>query len=208
MTANVAWEAGRAFHLAGDPARAIAWYRRGFAGKSARLQIGRSPRDLSEGIILALGEQRRWGDVLAECDRMEAAYPEDGLSASWYRAYALWRSGRPVEPPRPTPGDLDVWKVWTLECRRALGEVPGPLVEAVARLRRTTTDVGPLLDSLEAELLAALGRKDEARSLAAAALDGCRRGAATDTVLRSHLDLVAERARKLGVGPPVAAGAR
>ena len=139
---------------------------------------------------------------------MEAAYPEDGLSASWYRAYALWRSGRPVEPPRPTPGDLDVWKVWTLECRRALGEVPGPLVEAVARLRRTTTDVGPLLDSLEAELLAALGRKDEARSLAAAALDGCRRGAATDTVLRSHLDLVAERARKLGVGPPVAAGAR
>jgi len=205
MTANVAWEAGRAFHLAGDPVRAVAWYRRGFSGSAARLQIGRSPRDISEGIVLALGEQRRWGDALAECDRMEAAYPEDGLSASWYRTYALWRSGRPVEPPAQTAGDLDTWRVWALESRLARGTDPGSLVDGVAALRRTTTDVGPLLDSLEAELRAALGRKDEARQLAAAALEACRRGAASDPVLRSHLDLVAERARKLGAGPAAAA---
>ena len=206
MTANVAWDAGRAFHLAGDPVRAVAWYRRGFSGPAARLQIGRSPRDISEGIVLALGEQRRWDDALAECDRMAAAYPDDGISAPWYRTWVLWRSGRPVDPPAPSPGDLDAWRVWGLESRLARGGDAATLLSEVAALRRRPSEVGPLLDSLEAELLAVLGRSGEARALALVALEGCRRGAANDPVFRAHLDLVAGRARRLGVSPAAAAG--
>jgi tRNA A-37 threonylcarbamoyl transferase component Bud32 len=199
MTTNVAWEAGRAFHLAGDLSRAVAWYRRGFVGAAARLQIGRHPRDLVEGIVLALGEGHRWGDALAECDRAEAGYPTASHSVASLRTYVLWRSGRPAPPPSLEFDDLDEFKLWALESRFARGVVPTRLLAEVEQLRQTTSEVGPLLDSLESELLAALGRRDEAKRVALAALEGCRRGAMTSPVLRAHLDLVAERAHKLGV---------
>jgi tetratricopeptide (TPR) repeat protein len=208
MTANVAWEAGRAFHVAGDLTRSVAWYRRGFSGTAARLQIGRHPRDLVEGAVLALGELGRWGDALAECDRLEAGYPDLSSAASSLRTYALWRSGRPAEPPAASSDQLDEYLVWGLESRFARGANPGTLLPEVKDLRRATVGVVPLLDSLEAELLAALGRTEEARKISLAALEGCRRGAGSDPVLRAHFDLVAGRARRLGVRPAAAGGRR
>ena len=84
---------------------------------------------------------------------------------------------------------------------RALGEAAAPLLAEVERVGREAPDVAPLFASLRAELLAALGRRDEARALAAEALDGARALAATDTGVRAHLSLVEARARSLGVRP-------
>ena len=50
--------------------------------------------------------------------------------------------------------------------------------------------------------------REQARALAAEALDGARALAATDTGVRAHLALVAERAVRLGVRPAGGGGSR
>lgn len=204
--APIALEAGRAFHLRGELARAVAWYRRGLTGRGDRARIGLFPRDLLVGVLLALGEAGRWDDAAAEVDRFEAAYPDRVRDVAAARAFVAWRSGR--KPARYADGvaDIGLFRYWGLEARRASGETAGSLLADVERVGREAPDVAPLFASLRAELLAALGRKDEARALAAEALDGARDLAATDTGVRAHLGLVAERARTLGVRPSAGGG--
>jgi len=206
--APIALEAGRAFHLRGEPARAVAWYRRGLTGRGDRARIGADPRDLMLGVVLALGETGRWDDAAAEVDRFEAAYPDRVSEVGAARAWVAWRSGR--KPARFADGiaHIGLFRYWSLEVRRALGEEAGPLLADAERVGREATDVAPLFASLRAELLAALGRRGEARVLAAEALDGARVLAARDTGARAHLSLVAERARALGVRSAGAGGRR
>ncbi len=197
--APISLEAGRAFHLRGELARAVAWYRRGLTGRGDRARIGVYPRDLMVGVVLALGEAGRWDDAAAEVDRFEAAYPDRARDVAAARAFVTWRSGR--RPTRYADGvaDIGLFRYWGLEVRRALGEGAAPLLADVERVGREAPDVAPLFASLRAELLAAIGRRDEARAQAAEALDGARDLAAADTGVRAHLSLVEARARRLGV---------
>ncbi|HRY44725.1 MAG TPA: serine/threonine-protein kinase [Thermoanaerobaculia bacterium] len=199
--ARIALEAGRAFHLRGDLARAVAWYRRGLTGRGDYARIGIYPRDLMLGSVLALGEAGRWDDTAAEVDRFEAAYPDRVRDVAAVRAFVAWRSGRSPARFADSVADIGLFRYWGLEARRASGEAATPLLADVERVGREAPDVAPLFASLRAELLAALGRKDEARALAAEALDGARDLAATDTGVRAHLSVVEARARSLGVRP-------
>ncbi|MDX9734994.1 MAG: protein kinase [Thermoanaerobaculia bacterium] len=199
--ARIALEAGRAFHLRGDLARAVAWYRRGLTGRGDHARIGIYPRDLMLGVVLALGEAGRWDDAAAEVDRFEAAYPDRVRDVAAARAFVAWRSGRRPARYADSVADIGLFRYWGLEARRAGGEAADALLVDVERVGREALDVAPLFVSLRAELLAALGRRDEARVLATEALDGARDLAATDTGVRAHLSLVAERARKLGFRP-------
>ncbi len=207
-SAPIALEAGRAFHLRGELARAVAWYRRGLTGRGDRARIGTYPRDLMVGAVLALGEAGRWDDAAAEVDRFEAAFSDRLRDVAAARAFVSWRSGR--RPARYADGvaDIGLYRYWGLEARRALGEGAAPLLADVERVEREAPDVAPLFASLRAELLAALGRRDEARTLAADALDGARALATTDTGVRAHLAVVAERAVRLGVRPAGGGGSR
>ncbi len=206
--APIAVEAGRAFHLRGDLARAVGWYRRGLSARGDRARVGFDPRELIVGEVLALGEQGRWDDAAAEVDRFEAAHPDRGFEAAPLRAWVAWRTGR--HPARFEEQHLSIGLVRyiRLEVMRALGDGPAALLAEAARVEREALDVAPLLASLRAELLADLGRRDEAREAAAEALAGARTLAAIEVGVRAHLGLVAERAKRLGVSPAAAAGRR
>src|SRR6185295_375558 len=52
---EAAYDAGRAYHLAGRLEESVAWYRRGF-GTGAGAASGRGRYEFLEGIVLALGE--------------------------------------------------------------------------------------------------------------------------------------------------------
>ncbi len=204
----VAFEAGRSFHLRGDLDRAVSWYQRGRSGRGEYARIGSYPRELLVGEVLALGEAGRWDDAAGEVDRFEAAYPDRDFDTAPLRAWIAWRSGR--RPARFEEGvaSIGLYRYWRLEVRLALGDDAATLLAEEERVALDALDVAPLFASLRAELLADLGRKPEARALAAEALSGARALAASDTGVRVHLDLVVERARRLGVRPAAAAGRR
>lgn len=206
--APVAVEAGRAFHLRGDLDRAIDWYRRGLSGRGDRARVGGDPRELVVGEVLALGERHRWDDAAAEVDRFDAAYPDRSFDSAPLRAWVAWRCGRrPVRFEGVTPS-IGLYRYWYLEVRHALGDDAATLLAEAELVALEALDVAPLFTSLRAELLAGLGRKAEAKELAAEALSGARTLAASDTGVRAHLDLVVERARRLGVSSAAAAGRR
>lgn len=206
--APIALEAGRAFHLQGDLYRAVSWYRRGLGARGDRARVGGDPSELATGLVLALGEEGRWEDAAIEVDRFEASHPDQLQQALPLRAYVAWRSGRRPALWKDDAARVGASRVWHLEARRVRGEAPAVLLGDTDRLVRETTEVGPLLESLRGELLAALGRQEEARAAAAEAVSGCRAGASNDVALRAHLALVEARARRLGVSPSGSAGPR
>ncbi len=206
--APIALEAGRAFHLEGELARAVGWYRRGLTGRGDRARLGGDPRDLMLGVVLALGETGQWDDAASEIDRFEAAYPDRVPEIAAARAFVAWRSGRRPARFADRVDDIGLFRYWSLEARHALGEAADLLLADVERVAREAPDVAPLVTSLRAELLAELGKRDEARALAADALDGARSLGATDTGVRAHLSLVEARARRLGVRPAGEGGSR
>ena len=197
--APIALEAGRAFHLAGDLRRAVSWYRRGLGARGDYARIGSYPSELALGVVLALGEEGRWEDAAIELDRFEASRPEQRYQVLPLRGYVAWRTGRRPALWPDAGSRVGASRLWHLEARRVRGEEPAALLADADRLARETTEVGPLFESLRGELLAALGREEEAREAAAEAVAGCRSGASQDVVLRAHLALVAARARRLGV---------
>jgi tRNA A-37 threonylcarbamoyl transferase component Bud32 len=209
--APVALEAGRAFHLKGELARAISWYRRGLGGRGSHTRGGHHPRDLLGGQVLALGEMGRWENAAIEIDRFEAAYSELVFDVATLRAYVAWRTlrrPRRIEDRSEYPG---LHRYWGLEVRRVLGDAPATLLGEVDRLGRETADVAPLLASLRAELLFDTGREAEGKTLAAEAVADATREATVDVGIRAHLSLVVERARRRGAlaaTPGGAAGRR
>jgi tRNA A-37 threonylcarbamoyl transferase component Bud32 len=208
--APVALEAGRAFHLKGELARAISWYRRGLGGRGSHTRGGHHPRDLLCGEVLALGEMGRWENAAIEIDRFEAAYPDLVSDVVTLRAYVAWRTlrrPRRIEDRNEDPG---LHRYWSLEVRRVLGDAPATLLGEVDRLGREAVDVAPLLASLRAELLFDSGRVAEGKAVAAEAVADATREAKADVGIRAHLPLVVERARRRGAvaAPPAAAGRR
>ena len=197
--APIALEAGKAFHLAGDLRRAASWYRRGLGAHGDLARVGFYPSELLLGLVLALGEERRWEDAAIELDRFETSGPEKRPLVHPLRGYVAWRTGRRPALWKDAEDRTGASRLWHLEARRVRGEAPAVLLADADRLARETTEVGPLFESLRGELLAALGRKEEAREAAAEAVAGARSGASSEVVLRAHLAVVEARARRLGV---------
>ena len=209
--APLALEAGRSFHLEGELARAISWYRRGLGGRGRHARGGQHPRDLVGGEILALGEMGRWEDAAVEIDRFETAFPELAWDVANLRAYVAWRTLRRPQRLEDRGDDPGLYRYWRLESRRVLGDVPATLLGEADRLGREAPDVSPLLASLRAELLFGTGRVAEGKVLAAEAVADATREAKADVGIRAHLPLVVERARRRGalaVRSAAAAGRR
>jgi tetratricopeptide (TPR) repeat protein len=203
-SSSVAFDAGRAFHLAGELERAVGWYRRGFGPESSSTR-GRSQWELVEGLVFALDELGRRDEARREFDRFAAATAsEHGGSYdeyAIYRAYLCWRVGHLPTRRFRIEGvtQTDVSRYLILELRRARGEPAPELLLAVDEEIRRSSDTLPMLLSLRAELLAERGRSEEALVSVREALDGIERPIDDEIYGRAFRWLVEERAERLGV---------
>jgi tetratricopeptide (TPR) repeat protein len=190
---DIAFAAARFFHLGGDLDRAARWYRAAF-GRGARADVGRLKWELFEGLVFALGEQKRWNEALSEAGRFEKTYPGEAELAGWYRQYLIWRSGGAPQAIDDRSSPQDIVRYWTLEFALANGEPPDRLLRRVdAELPLVSRPVSALLRSFRAELLHRLGRDAESVREALPAYELLNADRTTDVEVRAHFDLVERR---------------
>jgi len=196
---EVAYDAAVAFHLSGDLRRAVAWYGRGI-GRESAIGAGNSKHEFLKGEVLALVEEKRYAEALAAVARFGATYPPWQHHIWIFREYVRWRAGeRPEADPSGVPSNwTDLERYWELEFEFAAGGTPEESLRRVERflVERPKTRGEAL--SLRAELLARLGRLSEAAEVAQSALELVRVEQDRSIVARGHLDLVEERAHRLG----------
>lgn len=165
---DLAFDAARAFHLAGELERAVRWYRRGL-GPGGMSSLGRGKWEFLEGLVFALDELGRPEEAAGDVDRFASSWQAESGDANReavaiFRDFLRWRSG---EPPRrawgrPQGEQPDVMRYLTLEMVLAEGAPPEDLLPAVDAELERTSDALPMLLSLRAVLLARLGRSAEA----------------------------------------------
>jgi tetratricopeptide (TPR) repeat protein len=190
--AEAAYDAGRAFHLAGELERALNWYRRGL-GRGGSRGAGRGRYEYLEGAVFCLGELGRWEEALAEVERFDAAYLSSRSSAG-YGEYVRWRTGGVPSPEKgQDTGNPDLGRYWALEFRWVRHEPAQALLAGVDEELKDTSEAGPFLLSLRGELLGRLGRGAEALGAEREALRQTRVSLDTSPAARAHYDLVAGR---------------
>jgi tetratricopeptide (TPR) repeat protein len=195
---EVAYDAGVAFHLAGDLPRAVFWYERGF-GRASAIGAGKSKHEFLKGEILALVEEKKYEEALAAVERFGATYPSFQASHWLYHEYIRWRSGEEpqVDPGGVQPNWTDLERYWAMEFEFAGGVNPREMLPRVDRFLAERPETRAEALSLRAELLVRLGRPKDAREAAGAALELVEDEAGRSIIGRAHRDLVEERARRL-----------
>jgi tRNA A-37 threonylcarbamoyl transferase component Bud32/tetratricopeptide (TPR) repeat protein len=192
----VAWDAGRTFHVAGRLEEAVEWYERGLSASG--VNVGRLRYEYMEGVSLALAEAGRGAELRRRAAAWQVAFPfEEHLSH--FEAFPEWVDGRlSAWNPRHAVGQgPGLQRYWDYEFRLAAGDA------AEAILDELDTDPVPLdvapaaMHSLRAELLADLGRGDEAIVEARNAWDAVRDAPPDDLVTRAHARLIVDRYRRL-----------
>jgi len=191
---EVAFEAGRSHLLAGDPRRAAGWFRRAFATGG---EVGRSRNryEILEGLLFSLVELGEIEDAEVELARIARGQIDMEKTIPIYRGFLRWWRGRAPEITEIEAQHrvLPHFLYWELEFRLAHGEEPRTLLANLPAIREAPAGTEALLLSLESELRARLGEREEALALARdaaarAAVDGER-----DLVVRVHRPLLARR---------------
>ncbi|RMH16378.1 MAG: hypothetical protein D6696_18285 [Acidobacteria bacterium] len=195
MPPNVAYDAGRAMYLAGDPERAASWFERSL-GHGSTAGVARGQWEMLVGLVLARLES---GDFVAardEVERFQLAYGP-ALYLEILRSWIDFRAGVPEVVLSPDPEDepiADVFRYWHLELRRAAGEDPAAvLADVELGLARTSEESQELLHLLAAELLLALDRPRAAFDAARGAFRRLWLDARRFETARAHLDLAVAR---------------
>ncbi len=196
---EVAYDAGVAFHLAGDLHRAVTWYEKGI-GRASAIGAGKSKHEFLKGEVLALVEKKRYGEALAAAERFGETYPTLQDQLWLFREYIRWRAGERPEasPERLRPNATDLSRYWELEFEFADGVELQELLSRVDRFLAERPETKTEALSLRAEILDRLGRRREAAQVAQAALELARVEAPRSIIARGHLGLLEERARHLG----------
>jgi hypothetical protein len=193
LVVSIARDAARAFHLAGEPATAARWYRRGLAALRGSAP-GQRPEELLEGLVLALGEMHRWDDAIAELDRWTAVDPLRIGLVRVLRAYALFRAtGRTDHEGVPQSDATELARALSFELRAAAGEPPEALIAAVSAEIARARSTRPLLESLRAVLLSRAGRWQESFPEARVAWSAMRAAETRSVVSHANLKLAASR---------------
>jgi tRNA A-37 threonylcarbamoyl transferase component Bud32 len=195
-TPDIAFELARALHLAGETARSARWYGWGLSRVRGQL-AGRTAYEFLEGQLFALVEAERWRDAEEAITRNESAFPGQLYPAN-FRAFLLWRrGGRPDPLPEGTQFANDLVRYWALEVRLTAGKALDTLAADVATERKISSDTGPLLLSLSAEIEARRGNLDAALAQATTAWTEIRSACLRQPWARAHAPVVAERLARL-----------
>ncbi len=193
---NTAYDAGTAFHLAGDLTRAVHWYRQAL-GRDGRPFVGRLKYESLQGLVLALGEMGRWAEAEREVTEFEAAYTSEAGNAPWYRHYIAWRTGQSPRVVYDISVPHDLYRYWALELELARGADPNRILALIAREQPRTSETRTLLLLTQSEALRRAGRIDEALQVARDAVNKLRDERRGDTLARAHFDLAVERLSRL-----------
>jgi tetratricopeptide (TPR) repeat protein len=195
---DVCYDAGKALHLAGALAPAVAWYRRGL-GRGGSTQAGRAKWEFLEGEVLALTELKRFAEARGEIERFVALYPDDNAFLEIYRRYVSWREGAVPSASGLdiNEGSPDVLRYFRLELRFAAGTDPRQMLQEIAAELPHSSEAAAELLSLEGEVLARLGRRTEARRAAQDAYELALQKRREITGVRAHFGLIAARAARL-----------
>jgi len=196
MGPEIAYETARTLQLSGWPERAVSWFREGL-GVDPTPVHGRNRYELFEGLVLAYAELGDW-DGAREAIREVASESSPTLvPIAPYLGFILWRSGGRPERLEVTRHSPDPSRYWALEIRLLLGDPLPELLEETRGELRSSWETVPLLTSLEGEILARMGRPDEALDAARKAFELARLEVRTSTVVRAHLAVVTERLERL-----------
>ncbi|HEX4961389.1 MAG TPA: serine/threonine-protein kinase [Thermoanaerobaculia bacterium] len=198
---EVAYDAGVAFHLAGDLHRAVTWYEKGI-GRGSAMGAGKMKHEFLKGEVLALVEEKRYADALSAVARFEATYPAFQGQLGLFRGYVRWRAGKRPEadPAGVHLNSTDLYRYWEMEFEFADGGDRRELLARVDRFRDERPETSAEALSLRAELLGRLGRTREAAETAQSALELAQGEVERSIIARGHLDLLKERAQRLGSG--------
>jgi hypothetical protein len=190
--ADIAFDAATAFHLAGDLDRAVRYYRRGLFDER-EASGGRIKYEFIEGAVLALIEQKKFGEAINLADHAAESYPEFKPMVALVRSVASWRAGETVAPVAAYDTAFLTHRYWLLEVELAAnGDSPSLRQRLSAELSRQT-GVTPLLESLQAELLARDGKIAEAVQMGRRSLAWSEQNRAKEVVARAHHSLIAAR---------------
>ncbi|HEY0591511.1 MAG TPA: hypothetical protein VGF40_07070, partial [Thermoanaerobaculia bacterium] len=196
---DVCWDAGKAFHLAGDRARARLWYERGLASSGS---FGRFKRDLIEAGMLAYAEDGQFEAARAFVDRAVRAHPSNEDSRVLTEAFLEWQEGRrPSVFPSTGVNGSDFERALELEIRNASGAPPAALL-ATLTAKGGFSELRPLADSLRADLLRRLGRGAEAADLARRALEEAKIRGKDDPVVAYFIPLIRQRHEAAAASQP------
>jgi tetratricopeptide (TPR) repeat protein len=193
---EIAHEAARAAHLSGDLTRAVEWYREAL-GSADHDGLGRSKMHFAIGMVLALGEMGRFDEATTSIEAMPAPDSTRRVLAQRVSSWVNWRRGIVAETFDSDEFLNDLPRYWLLEIRAARRESPASLLPAVEGEIQRSEFGRTLLRSLQAELLARLGRMDEAAASMKVAYEASRTERAKSVEVRAHFDLVSERWSRL-----------
>ncbi len=190
---DAAFEAGKAFHLAGRLERAVEWYRRGF-GRGGAANAGRNKMEMLQGTLLALAELGRYREAERIVDDIVAAYGGDA-DIDLLRGFLLWRQGvPPALPNRSLDTMQDLHRYWALEIQLANGVDPGTLLPQVDRALAASSEADPMLLSLKAELLHRTGSQAKAAQVGEESYELARQQRRELTGVCAHFPSIARRA--------------
>lgn len=199
---EVAFDAGRAFHLAGELERAVRWYRRGL-GPGGTSTLGRGKYEFLEGLVFALDELGRPDRAEEEIDRYEAIHEAErvgrGIEVELFRDFLRWRAGRPpaFDWSRRPDHAPDLFRYLVLELRLAAGADARELLTEVDGEIERASDTLPMLRSLRSVLLRRLDRRPEAVEAVRRAADEIARRVDDEVYGRSFRGLVRDRAAEV-----------
>ena len=197
---DIAFDGAREMHLKGWLEDAIRWYETGLSRKTP--SRGRLSYEYLEGAVLALVELKRWDAAAIEVENYCTQYPQECHSEDHYVNFVRWMSGGRPEPISDDRG-IDLYRYWSLEFRLANGEDPRKLLPLVRAETRRNGSATPFVQSLEAVLLDMNGEHEAARIAARRALEQTRAALTSDPAARTHLQLITERARRIGERTPI-----
>lgn len=190
---GVAYDAARAFHLAGLLPEAVAWYRRSLTSRPAA-GGGRPSMETLEGLVLALSEEGRYDEAMAETVRQQQLDLGLEFTARVLLDWVRWRSGRaPLADGKVPAGATDTYRCLMFEGRAANETDPEKVLADVRAALPAMNDGRAALLSLEAELLRRLGRTDEALRVGRAAWDVVKAEFGSAVLVRGVAGVVASR---------------